>query len=169
MGRAAVVNWRRRHADFPAPAGGTNLNPVFARSAVVAWLLDHDKIAVPSAVPSATLDLRPAGQAPRRFCLADPWLTLSGDPQGEDRLTGWGSDDDADTLAVLAAADVPVNRLTAPSTPALAVPGAVRVIDRSRPGSGGLRVTLAWPSHLRGHAARTHAGGTEHGPFPARA
>ncbi|GGR67557.1 hypothetical protein [Streptomyces roseolus] len=160
VGRAAVVNWRRRHPDFPAPAGGDDVHPTFARSAVVAWLLDHDKIAVPSTVPTATLHLRPTGAPTRRFQLEDPWIELSDDPEGEDRLTGWMADDDtADTLAVLAAADASVSRLTAPGTDPLALPGGARVIDRFRPGSGGLRVTLAWPSHLRGHAARTHTGG----------
>ncbi|MFF6794351.1 hypothetical protein ACFY9C_35375 [Streptomyces filamentosus] len=155
VGRAAVVNWRRRHPDFPAPAGGTDVHPAFARSAVVAWLLAHDKIAVPSTVPAATLHLRPTGASPRRFQLWNPRIELSDDPEGEDRLTGWMADDDADALAVLAAADTPVSRLTAPGTDPLALPGGVRVIDRFHPGAGGLRVTLAWPSKLRGHAART--------------
>ncbi|MFH9959640.1 hypothetical protein ACH4OX_36275 [Streptomyces roseolus] len=160
VGRPAVVNWRRRHPDFPAPVGGDDVHPVFARSAVVAWLLAHDKIAVPTNVPAATLELRPTGAARRRFQLWDPWVELSDDPEGEDRLTGWTSDDDtADTLAALAAADASVSRLTTPGTAPLAIPGDVRVIDRFRPGSGGLRVTLTWPSRLRGHAARTHAGG----------
>ncbi|MFE6225319.1 hypothetical protein [Streptomyces sp. NPDC057854] len=136
VGRAAVVHWRRRHADFLDPAGGTTVHPTFARSAVVAWLLAHDKIAVPSTVPNATLHLRPAGQAPHRFRLADPWLTLSGDPEGEDRLTGWTSDVDADSLAVLAAADASVSRLTASGVPPLAIPGHVRAIDRFSPRSG---------------------------------
>ncbi|MEU3607077.1 hypothetical protein AB0E83_16760 [Streptomyces sp. NPDC035033] len=166
VGRPAVLNWRRRHPDFPAPVGGDDVHPTFARSAVVAWLLDHDKIAVPSTVPTATLHLRPTGAAPRRFQLWDPWVELSDDPEGEDRLTGWMADDDADTLAVLAAADASVSRLTAPGTDPLAIPGDVRVIDRFHPGSGGLRVTLAWPSHLRGHAARTHAGGLIHHALP---
>ncbi|WP_051779984.1 hypothetical protein [Streptomyces sp. NRRL S-241] len=48
VGRAAVVNWRRRHFDFPAPVGGTDVHPEFDRSAVAAWLLDHDKIEIPS-------------------------------------------------------------------------------------------------------------------------
>ncbi|MFJ8016784.1 hypothetical protein [Streptomyces sp. NPDC096339] len=47
VGRAAVVAWRRRHDDFPAPAGGTDVHPQFDRPAVVAWLLAHDKIEVP--------------------------------------------------------------------------------------------------------------------------
>ncbi|MFD9338303.1 hypothetical protein ACFWBF_28460 [Streptomyces sp. NPDC060028] len=38
VGWAAVVNWRRRHGDFPAPEGGTDVQPKFDRRAVVAWL-----------------------------------------------------------------------------------------------------------------------------------
>ncbi|MCX5151686.1 hypothetical protein OHB36_33880 [Streptomyces sp. NBC_00320] len=34
VGRAAVVNWRRLHADFPVPAGGTDVHPEFDRPAV---------------------------------------------------------------------------------------------------------------------------------------
>ncbi|MFD4392626.1 hypothetical protein [Streptomyces sp. NPDC058495] len=158
VGRAAVVNWRRRHADFPAPAGPATVHPAFARSAVVAWLLAHDKIAVPATVPTATLVMYPTGDTPRRFHLGAPCLELSGDPEAEDRFSGWMTDDDADALAVLAA-DSSIDRLTAPGTPPLAVPGRVRVTDRFRPGSGGLRVTLAWPSRLRGHAAPDAVGG----------
>ncbi|MFE5594226.1 hypothetical protein [Streptomyces sp. NPDC056549] len=57
VGRAAVVDWRRSHADFPAP---TDVHPEFDRRAVVAWLLAHDKIAVPSGVPAATLTVGPS-------------------------------------------------------------------------------------------------------------
>ncbi|MFB7942970.1 hypothetical protein [Streptomyces sp. NPDC056049] len=155
VGRAAVVNWRRRHPDFPTPVGGTPVHPTFTRSAVTAWLLDHDKIAV----PTATVELCPAGGPLRRFQLWDPRVELSDDPTDEDRVSGWMTDSaEADALAVLAAADTPVTRLTAPATPPLAVPGSVRVTDRFHPGSGGLRLTLAWPSRLRGHAAPTTAG-----------
>ncbi|MGW6244383.1 hypothetical protein [Streptomyces roseolus] len=69
-------------------------------------------------------------------------------------------------LATLTAADSSVTRLTAPGTTPLAVPGAVRVSDRSRPGTGGLRVTLTWPSSLRGHAAQTQAGGVVRHALP---
>ncbi|MFE7511417.1 hypothetical protein ACFU8I_09350 [Streptomyces sp. NPDC057540] len=52
-----------------------------------------------------------------------------------------------------------LRRLTAPGTTPLAVPDAVRVVERFRAGSGGLRVTLAWPSHLRGTASPRTTGG----------
>ncbi|MFC8790827.1 helix-turn-helix transcriptional regulator [Streptomyces cinereoruber] len=157
VGRAAVVNWRRRYDDFPAPVAGTDVRPRFERSAVVAWLLAHDKLAVPAGVPSATLTLRSDDTGERRFRLDDPVLELSDDAAGEDRLSGWTTDTDADTLTALTATDTgaSLRRLTAPATPRLAVPGGVRVIDRFRSGSGGLRVTLAWPAGLRGSARRT--------------
>lgn len=41
--RAAVSNWRRRYPDFPASAGGTDRNPLFALADVDAWLARHDK------------------------------------------------------------------------------------------------------------------------------
>jgi SAM-dependent methyltransferase len=36
--RATVSNWRRRHADFPAPVGGTPSSPAYDLDAVRAWL-----------------------------------------------------------------------------------------------------------------------------------
>ena len=36
--RATVSNWRRRHADFPAPSGGTDASPTYDRDEVEAWL-----------------------------------------------------------------------------------------------------------------------------------
>ncbi|WP_370147368.1 N-6 DNA methylase [Streptacidiphilus sp. EB129] len=45
VGRAAVSNWRRRHADFPKPVGGTENSPAFALPEVEAWLRAQGKIA----------------------------------------------------------------------------------------------------------------------------
>ncbi|WP_345594653.1 N-6 DNA methylase [Streptomyces marokkonensis] len=45
VGRAAVSNWRRRHADFPKPVGGTETSPSFALAEVEGWLRDHSKLA----------------------------------------------------------------------------------------------------------------------------
>lgn len=45
VGRAAVSNWRRRHADFPEPVGGTPASPTFSLSEVEAWLSANDKLA----------------------------------------------------------------------------------------------------------------------------
>ncbi|MFJ9551119.1 hypothetical protein [Streptomyces erythrochromogenes] len=163
VGRAAVVSWRRRHDDFPAAVAGTSVHPLFDHRAVVAWLLAHDKIKVPTGPTLATLVLAGggAGGASHRFRLDDPWLTLADDAGGEDTLSGWSTDDDADAIAALAAGEFGASlcRLTAPGTGPLAVPGEVRVIDRFRSGSGGLRLMLAWPAGLRGTAAPGPAGG----------
>ncbi|MGV9315163.1 hypothetical protein ACWDR0_23715 [Streptomyces sp. NPDC003691] len=62
VGRAAVVNWRRQHDDFPAAAeGGTEESPLFDREEVDAWLLAHDKISneprtSPPPPPPAVID-----------------------------------------------------------------------------------------------------------------
>ncbi|MFD5880104.1 hypothetical protein [Streptomyces yangpuensis] len=163
VGRAAVASWRRRHDDFPDSVAGTSVHPQFDRAAVVAWLLAHDKIEVPAGPTLATLVLAGvgAGGASHRFRLDDPWLTLADDAGGEDTLSGWSTDTDADAIAALAAGEfgAVLRRLTAPGTGPLAVPGEVRVIDRFRSGSGGLRLTLAWPAGLRGTAAPGPAGG----------
>lgn len=45
VGRAAVSNWRRRHADFPKPVGGTETSLSFALAEVEAWLRKQGKLA----------------------------------------------------------------------------------------------------------------------------
>ncbi|MFI9648941.1 N-6 DNA methylase [Streptomyces sp. NPDC052040] len=45
VGRAAVSNWRRRHADFPKPVGGTETSPSFALAEVEHWLRRQGKLA----------------------------------------------------------------------------------------------------------------------------
>ncbi|MET9440886.1 N-6 DNA methylase [Streptomyces sp. NPDC006610] len=45
VGRAAVSNWRRRHADFPKPVGGTETSPAFPLAEVEAWLRKQGKLA----------------------------------------------------------------------------------------------------------------------------
>ncbi|SNR66452.1 N-6 DNA methylase [Actinomadura mexicana] len=47
--RSAVSNWRRRHRDFPAPAGGSSVKPLFALAEVETWLRDRGKLrAIPA-------------------------------------------------------------------------------------------------------------------------
>ncbi|MFI6150274.1 hypothetical protein [Streptomyces sp. NPDC051109] len=153
--------WRRRHGDFPAPSGGTDVHPQFDRPAIVAWLLAHDKTGVPVAMPAASLVVVGAGRRTVRFRLDGPHLVLADEAEGEDELSGWSTDADADELTALAAGEfgASLGRLTAPGTAPLTVLGQVRLIERFRSGSGGLRVTLAWPADLRGTAADGSAGG----------
>ncbi|WP_328623055.1 MULTISPECIES: hypothetical protein [unclassified Streptomyces] len=121
---------------------------------MVAWLLAHHKIDVPAGVPIASLVLAVPGGGTHRFRLEDPWLLLADDPEGEDRLSGWSTDEDAEALRGLTGREwgASVRRLTVPGTRPLAVLGDVRMVERFRPGSGGLRVTLSWPAGLRGAA-----------------
>ncbi|MFF1343209.1 hypothetical protein ACFVYT_36065 [Streptomyces sp. NPDC058290] len=133
----------------------------------VAWLLAHDKIEIPVGPTVASLVLAGPEGATHRFRLHDPHLVLADDVAGEDLLSGWSTDADADALAELAAGEsgASLRRLTAPGTGALAVMGEVRVIERFRSGSGGLRLTLAWPAGLRGAAssAKPAGGVVRHG------
>ncbi|WP_329390221.1 hypothetical protein OG625_38570 [Streptomyces sp. NBC_01351] len=155
MGRAAVVNWRRRHTDFPTPTAGTEVHPEFDRADVVAWLLANDKIILPAGAGEASLLVRGDMGATGRFRLDAPWLGLADDIEGIDQLSGWVVDDvDADALAALAAGEfgAGLTRLTAPGAGPLAVLGEVRVTDRFRSGSGGLRITLERPARLEAGA-----------------
>jgi N-6 DNA methylase len=43
VGRAAVSNWRKRHADFPAQVAGTTASPEFDLAEVTLWLAAHGK------------------------------------------------------------------------------------------------------------------------------
>src|SRR5215467_14370392 len=44
VGRAAVSNWRRRHADFPQPVGGPATSPMFALDEVERWLAANGRL-----------------------------------------------------------------------------------------------------------------------------
>lgn len=79
-----------------------------------------------------------AGHRTSRFRLDDPHLVLTDDAEGEDLLSGWSTDADADALAASGAGEfgASVVRLTAPGTAPLAVLGQVRVIERFRSGGG---------------------------------
>ena len=61
--RATVSNWRRRHEDFPAPAGGTDSSPLYDLESVRAWLASrgHTSAATPSEELRTTLRLRAQG------------------------------------------------------------------------------------------------------------
>lgn len=62
VGRAAVSNWRRRHADFPNPVGGTRVSPTFSLDEVERWLFANGRLQPDansptgdSATPTATV------------------------------------------------------------------------------------------------------------------
>lgn len=54
--RATVSNWRRRHADFPAPSGGSDSSPLYNLTAVQDWLRERGQ----TSNASPTEDLRTA-------------------------------------------------------------------------------------------------------------
>ncbi|MDX2819407.1 N-6 DNA methylase [Streptomyces sp. PA03-5A] len=61
--RATVSNWRRRHADFPTPVGGTEASPLYDLEAVRAWLhaRGHGTAASPAEELRAALRLSSGG------------------------------------------------------------------------------------------------------------
>ncbi|OKJ49310.1 hypothetical protein AMK28_33030 [Streptomyces sp. CB02115] len=44
VGRATVSNWRRRHADFPTPTGGSDTSPTFSLATVESWLRERGRL-----------------------------------------------------------------------------------------------------------------------------
>ncbi|MFJ8016788.1 hypothetical protein [Streptomyces sp. NPDC096339] len=56
-------------------------------------------------MPAASLVVVGAGRRTVRFRLDGPHLVLADDAEGEDELSGWSTDADADELAVLAAGE----------------------------------------------------------------
>ncbi|MFK0203352.1 hypothetical protein [Streptomyces lavendulae] len=95
VGRAAVVQWRRRYDDFPVPVGGTGVHPEFDRAAVLAWLFAHGKIDMPARTPASALLMARPGGGTRTVRSDDPCLTLAEDASGEDLLSGWSTDDES--------------------------------------------------------------------------
>lgn len=69
--RATVSNWRRRHADFPAPTGGTEASPLYDLVSVQAWLAGRGQstAASPSEELRAALRLGGRGAADRMLPL----------------------------------------------------------------------------------------------------
>jgi hypothetical protein len=65
--RATVSNWRRRHADFPAPSGGTDASPLYDLETVRDWLTarGHSAAASPAEELRSALRLAPGGSAAR--------------------------------------------------------------------------------------------------------
>lgn len=88
VGRAAVVNWRRHHPDFPPPVGGTDVHPEFDPDAVDRWLHLHGKVATYLPRSTATVTL-PDGTT---VTLHHAWLRRDEDGFVE---LGGGTDPDA--------------------------------------------------------------------------
>lgn len=77
VGRAAVSNWRRRYADFPAPVGGPLSSPIFNAHEVEEWLDRRGKL--PQVDPQETIwrhieSYRPATQIGDALGIAGAYL-----------------------------------------------------------------------------------------------
>ncbi|MGW7065015.1 hypothetical protein ACWGHM_41900 [Streptomyces sp. NPDC054904] len=104
------------------------------------WACPSSTPPQPGGMPAASLVVTGSRGATHQFRLDDLWLALSDDGVGEEWLSGWATDEDADALAKLTAgkSGASVSRLTASRTRPSAMSGEDRVIDRFRSGSGGL-------------------------------
>ncbi|KOG28651.1 restriction endonuclease subunit M, partial [Streptomyces resistomycificus] len=170
VGRAAVSNWRRRHADFPKPVGGTETSPSFALAEVEAWLRHQGKLA----------------EVPLRERV---WQQLAGHPQGpvtalthagcgllliHDRPTVWlevsaGSDERLAAMLPGALEQVLVPRFGAlrsgrgGGVRGVHTPSGVNSPD-SMNGSG--VVNTGETAHASAGSARRHSAKPVHGPTP---
>ncbi|MCF6521758.1 N-6 DNA methylase [Streptomyces sp. JJ36] len=96
--RATVSNWRRRHPDFPAPAGGTESSPLYDLRAVRAWLeaRGHVAAASPAEELRTVLRLHPGGGCAATRALP---LVLAAAHRDEDELTAWAGLPEAELTA----------------------------------------------------------------------
>jgi hypothetical protein len=71
VGRAAVSNWRRRHGDFPEPAGGTRVSPTFKLDEVERWLIANGRLHPTGVGQAAGASVSPTGaiDSPMVRCL----------------------------------------------------------------------------------------------------
>ncbi|MFD4456473.1 N-6 DNA methylase [Nocardia sp. NPDC058480] len=148
--RATVSNWRRRHADFPAPVpGGSESRPLFDLAEVQQWLRGHGVTAADSPVQRLRTVLRsevaPGDIAGLMAFVADP-TSGAKDAAHEAVRAAIGEVGVQQTLAVLAErgldgpstgiypTDQPVAALMADVLAASASPGPHSVLD---PACGG--------------------------------
>jgi len=82
VGRAAVSNWRRRHADFPTPVGGTPTSPSFDAREVEQWLRRHGRLHQASTEQQAWRHIesyQPAAQISDVLSIAGAYLLVRAD------------------------------------------------------------------------------------------
>ncbi len=96
--RATVSNWRRRHADFPAPAGGTESSPLYDLRAVRSWLAarGHASAAAPSEELRTELRLHAGGGAAAVRALP---LVLVAARNDAEELTAWTEQSDREVTS----------------------------------------------------------------------
>ena len=90
VGRAAVSNWRRRFADFPAPVGGTAASPLYRLADIEGWLRTHGRAAEITPLERVWQDLRShvddLGLTAAVGCLGGLVVLLTRNPQEWTRL-----------------------------------------------------------------------------------
>ena len=102
VGRAAVSNWRRRHADFPQPVGGTPASPAFALTDVEAWLAANGKLEAISTGDRLWQELRAHSEEWRvADMLADTAAFLSFVRHDDSPWHQWGDQTDAAVAELL--------------------------------------------------------------------
>lgn len=77
VGRAAVSNWRKRHADFPAPVGGTAASPEFDLIQVEQWLCVQGKLAEQATADRLWRRIAPTSESPAAALAAVGTLLLA--------------------------------------------------------------------------------------------
>ncbi|MBC8092218.1 MAG: SAM-dependent DNA methyltransferase, partial [Pseudonocardia sp.] len=81
VGRAAVSNWRRRHADFPRPVGGSDTSPRFWLADIESWMRNQGKLRANTEEITAWSALdRSRGERPLAEALASVDLSGADDP-----------------------------------------------------------------------------------------
>ncbi|MCX4429585.1 N-6 DNA methylase [Streptomyces mirabilis] len=96
--RATVSNWRRRHADFPAPASGTDTSPLYDLEAIRAWLDSRGHGTAASSIEELRAALRlhtGSGGAPTRLLP----LVLASAQRDREALTALGELPDGELAA----------------------------------------------------------------------
>ncbi|WP_040840374.1 N-6 DNA methylase [Nocardia brevicatena] len=84
--RATVSNWRRRHPDFPSPAGGSESRPVFDLGDVREWLREHGIESAESPLRNLQTVLRAhvePREIPRLLATLSPNAATLADPMSE--------------------------------------------------------------------------------------
>ncbi|WP_405108685.1 N-6 DNA methylase [Micromonospora sp. NBC_01405] len=77
VGRAAVSNWRKRHADFPTPMGGSAASPEFDLAQVERWLRGQGKLGELSTADRIWRHLAGTGSSPAAGLAAVGTLLLA--------------------------------------------------------------------------------------------
>lgn len=96
--RATVSNWRRRHDDFPGPAGGTESSPLYDLEAVQAWLGSRGRGAAANPLEELRTALRLHGQGGSGGAVLLP-LVLAAARRTSDELTSLAEMPDVDLAA----------------------------------------------------------------------